>query len=139
MSAATSSRMTPRSTERRKAQRRSGPAGARQPNRPIQRRRDRRPQHRLGALLSGIDVVAGEDVAPAVLSRPFALITDSIAWAMLMDSGVHEDDAAWAARRTSERERTSLTAGRGWPWMVVRLSCPQNQIWKLMLADSVKK
>ena len=72
-------------------------------------------------------------------SRPFALITDSIAWAMLMDSGVHEDDAAWAARRTSERERTSLTAGRGWPWMVVRLSCPQNQIWKLMLADSVKK
>ena len=68
--------------------------GARQPNRPIHRRRDRRPQHRLGALLSGIDVVAGEDVAPAVLSRPFALITDSIAWAMLMDSGVHEDDAA---------------------------------------------
>ena len=94
MSATTSSRMTPRSTERRKAQRGSGPAGARQPNRPIHRRRDRRPQHRLGALLSGIDVVAGEDVAPAVLSRPFALITDSIAWAMLMDSGVHEDDAA---------------------------------------------
>lgn len=76
MSAATSSRMTPRSTERRKAQRRSGPAGARQPNRPIHRRRDRRPQHRLGALLSGIDVVAGEDVAPAVLLPQQALRPD---------------------------------------------------------------